>query len=143
MRIVRRASPPLAPGRETIKAYAVFAFLTAILLVSLLVPPMHEPPWSLCLVHLILGVVGPGCGMTRAFLFIGHGDLHAAVLLNPNSLLAFALVVVFWGNRAARIFYNRELSLVLSRRGKLGVYLVTAALTALVWIYNLVANPWA
>ena len=142
MSIVCRVSSPLVGGREKTKAYAVLAFLTAILLASLLVPPVREPPLSVCLVHLVLGIAGPGCGMTRAFLFIGHGDLPAALTLNPNSVLAFGLIVVLWANRVARILRHRELSLVLSRRGRLGVYLVTAALTGLAWIYNLVANPW-
>ena len=142
MSIVCRVSSPLVGEREKTKAYAVLAFLTAILLASLLVPPVREPPLSVCLVHLVLGIAGPGCGMTRAFLFIGHGDLPAALTLNPNSVLAFGLIVVLWANRVARILRHRELSLVLSRRGRLGVYLVTAALTGLAWIYNLVANPW-
>ena len=142
MRIAWCASPPLAGRQEKATAYAVLAFLTAILLASLLVPPVREPPLSVCLVHLVLGIAGPGCGMTRAFLFIGHGDLPAALTLNPNSVLAFGLIVVLWANRVARILCHRELSLVLSRRGRLGVYLVTAALTGLAWIYNLVANPW-
>ena len=143
MRVLWRASPPVVGGREAVKAYAPFAFLTAILFASVLVPPVREAPVTLCLVQLLLGVAGPGCGMTRAFLFIGHGDLHTAFTLNPNSLLVFALVVALWANYGGRVLYGRELSLVLSHRWKLGVYLVTAALTAVVWIYNMVANPWA
>jgi hypothetical protein len=124
------------------KAYAPFALLTSILAVSVLVPPVREAVLPGCLLHLLFGVAGPGCGMTRAFLFIGHGDLHSAVTLNPNSPLAFTLVVALWTNQVIRVLCGREVVLVLSRRWKVGVYLVTAALTAAAWIYNVTLNPW-
>jgi hypothetical protein len=119
-----------------------FAFLSAVLLASVVVPPGREAPFPLCLVHLLLGVAGPGCGMTRAFLFLGHGDFRSALELNPNSLLVFGLVVALWVNNGIRLRCGRELAVVLSPRGKLGVYLVTAALTAMGWLYNLLSNPW-
>ena len=123
--------------------YVPFALLTAILFAAVSVPPVREAPVRICLVHLLLGIAGPGCGMTRAFVFIGHGDLHSALSMNPNSLLVFALVVALWVNYGGRALYRRELALVLSRRWKLGVYVVAATLTAVAWIYNLTANPWA
>jgi len=143
MRIIWRASP-VATGRPgAVAARVSFAFLSAVLLASVLVPPVREAPFPLCLVHLLFGVAGPGCGMTRAFLFLGHGDLRSALELNPNSLLVFALVVAFWANSGIRLWCGRELAVILSPRGKLGVYVATAALTAMAWLYNLFSNPWA
>jgi hypothetical protein len=142
MRIMWRASPVATGGPGAVGARACFAFLSAVLLASVVVPPVREAPFPLCLVHLLLGVAGPGCGMTRAFLFLGHGDFRSALELNPNSLLVFGLVVALWVNNGIRLRCGRELAVVLSPRGKLGVYLVTAALTAMGWLYNLLSNPW-
>lgn len=120
----------------------LFALLTGVLAISVLVPPTRETPVSLCLVHLLFSIPGPGCGMTRAFLFLGHGDLHAALELNPASPLAFALVLVLWANAGLTLLTGRELRLVLFRRGRWAVGLAAALLTLAAWIYNLVWNPW-
>ena len=142
MNVLWKASSPVAGGMDTVRAYAPFALLTSILLVSVLVPPVRDAPFPGCLLHLLFGVAGPGCGMTRAFLFIGHGDLYSALMLNPNSPLAFALVVALWVNHAGRVLHGREVMLVLPHHWKVGVYLATAALTAAAWIYNVTLNPW-
>ena len=139
MRLVWKESS--ASGVGAARAHALFCVLSAVLLASVLVPPFRAAPVA-CLVHLLLGVAGPGCGMTRAFLFIGHGDLAAAFALNPNSLLVFAVVVALWVNAGARLLCGHEAVVLLSRPWKLGIYLTMAALTAVAWIYNLTANPW-
>ena len=141
MRISRRAWSAALDGRPA-GACALFAFLTGILAVSVLVPPTRETPISLCLVHLLFGIPGPGCGMTRAFLFLGHGDLRAALELNPASPLAFALVLALWANAGLALLTGWELRLVLFRRGRVAVGLGAALMTLVVWIYNLVWNPW-
>ena len=119
-----------------------FALLRGILLVSAVAPPVHEAPFPGCLVHLLLGVPGPGCGMTRAFLFLGHGDLWSALELNPNSPLVFALVAAWWANSALRLWCAGEVVVVLSRRERLGAYLAAGTLTGMAWLYNLLWNPW-
>jgi hypothetical protein len=47
----------------------------------------------LCLFHWITGHNCPGCGMTRAFLAIGEGDLLMAISYNPFSLGIFILLL--------------------------------------------------
>ena len=141
VQISSRARSQALDGRPA-GAGALFALLTVVLAVSVLVPPTRETPISLCLVHLLFGIPGPGCGMTRAFLFLGHGDLHAALELNPASPLAFALVLGLWANAGLIIFTGRELRPVSSRRGRWAVGLAAALLALVVWIYNLVWNPW-
>ena len=42
-----------------------------------------KPLPQTCLSRSIFGVSCPGCGLTRSFVAIGHGDLHAALLANP------------------------------------------------------------
>lgn len=142
MRIYWRVAPARGGRAEAGTVYAPFAVLTAVLAASVLVPPVREAWGVPCPVHLLLGIAGPGCGMTRAFLFIGHGDLASAFALNPNSWLVFPLTVALWANYAARILCGRQVELRLSQRAKTGVYGLAAALTAAVWVYNLTVNPW-
>ena len=132
-----------APAARSPRALAWLGLLSGVLLVSVLVSPVREAPMSFCLVHLLLGVAGPGCGMVRAFLFIGHGDVTAALAMNPNSGLAFAIVVLLWANAALRVAARREVAVALPPRGRWMVWTAAAALTGAAWVYNLVWNPWA
>jgi hypothetical protein len=104
--------------------------------------PFHDASFPLCLLHLAFGIAGPGCGMTRAFLFIGHGDLWSAIELNPNSPLVFSLVIVLWANYGLKLCCGREVTIVLSSRVARIIYSASATLAAIAWLYNLVWNPW-
>jgi hypothetical protein len=80
------------------KVWRDFSLLSGILLLSILVPPFYHGEFTLCLFKNITGLPCPGCGMTRAFLFLGHGKIHEAVILNPNSLLIFPIIIFLWIN---------------------------------------------
>lgn len=45
-----------------------------------------------CTLHTRFGVDCPGCGLTRSFIHLAHGNLRAAWSLNPVSLLLFIFV---------------------------------------------------
>jgi hypothetical protein len=124
------------------REHALLLVLTGVLLASVAIPPFHAAGVRFCLVHLLLGIAGPGCGMTRAFLFIGHGDVAAALALNPNSLLAFGLVVLLWLNGLLRLGLGWDVALSLTARQRRLVYLGASLITAAGWLYNLVWNPW-
>ncbi len=47
---------------------------------------------EICTLHTRFGVDCPGCGLTRSFIHLAHGNLRAAWALNPVSLLMFAFV---------------------------------------------------
>ena len=132
----------VSAGRKRSLASVPFAVLSGIVLTSLLVSPFHDSALPLCLLHLAFGIAGPGCGMTRAFLFLGHGDLWSALELNPNSPLAFSLVVALWVNYGLRLCCGHEVTIVLSPRAARSIYLAAAALAAIAWLYNLAWNPW-
>lgn len=63
---------------------------------------------SLCVFHRITGLDCPGCGMTRAFLRLLHGDWRGAWAFNPWSLPLLGFVVLAaalpeaWLQRALR-----------------------------------------
>lgn len=47
---------------------------------------------EICTLHARLGVDCPGCGLTRSFIHLAHGDLRAAWTLSPVGLLLFAFI---------------------------------------------------
>jgi hypothetical protein len=64
----------------------------AVLLLAALLPVGWTSPLPLCAVKALTGVDCPGCGMTRAFLLIAHGQLHDANYVHPVGIPAFLIV---------------------------------------------------
>ena len=64
----------------------------AVLLLAALLPASFATPFPLCAVKALTGVDCPGCGMTRAFLLIGHGRLSEATAAHPLAVPAFLIV---------------------------------------------------
>ena len=60
------------------------------ILLSVLLPP-GGLGFSLCFFYLITGLPCPGCGMTRAFIDIGHLNLAHSMQYHPLGLVAFAV----------------------------------------------------
>lgn len=50
--------------------------------------------FDVCAVHRMTGLPCPGCGLTRAFISLAHGDLVTALGSNPFSVLLFPLFVL-------------------------------------------------
>jgi len=68
------------------------------LLASFFWRPEARPALSLCQFRAWTGLPCPGCGLTRGFCAIGHGDFGAAWRFNPFSFLfyAFTVLVLLW-----------------------------------------------
>ena len=64
----------------------------AVLAGATLLPTGWESPVPLCLVKGLTGLDCPGCGMTRAFLLIGHGRFADAVGMHPASIPAYLIM---------------------------------------------------
>lgn len=79
----------------------------AVLLAAVLVPAGWESPVPLCLVKVLTGRACPGCGMTRAFLLIGHGRLGEATAMHPASIPAFLVVAGLAVTGIVRIVTDR------------------------------------
>ena len=56
-------------------------------------PGMQTPMPELCSSRMLFGVDCPGCGMTRAFISISHGQLRRAWQFNPASFVVYLLIV--------------------------------------------------
>jgi len=74
----------------------------------LAMPWMEFPLPSVCQFRNLTGLDCPGCGLSRAFVSIAHGDLAAAWKYNAASLLVFALLLVQLPSRAVQIYRIRS-----------------------------------
>jgi NhaP-type Na+/H+ or K+/H+ antiporter len=70
------------------------SLISGVALLQLLLTLIRFPSWP-CPVFHTLGVPCPGCGMTRATLFLVHGEWRQALLMHafaPIAVLALALI---------------------------------------------------
>jgi hypothetical protein len=58
-----------------------------------IIPGLNLPLPGVCTFKRLLGIGCPGCGLTRCFISIAHGDLAAAWAYNPMGILLFAATV--------------------------------------------------
>lgn len=63
------------------------------LVMSVVFTPKELPRLDLCAMHRLTSFPCAGCGMTRAFCAISHGDLGAAWGFNPFSFVFYAAFV--------------------------------------------------
>lgn len=99
---------PAPAGRPALQDWLEIVLWSAILLASALTPAadaagvanapgMHwiegHTGGGLCLYKRFLGVECPGCGLTRGFVQLAHGDVVAAVKLNPMTPALFFLMI--------------------------------------------------
>lgn len=75
---------------------------------QVIVPVFNSPLPGLCMSKMLFGIDCPGCGLTRCFISVAHGDLRAAWGFNPAGLLFFALVVSQIPLRAWQIWRIRH-----------------------------------
>jgi len=61
---------------------------------QVLVPLFGVPLPELCMTRRMFDIGCPGCGMTRSFISLGHGDWRAAVHYNPAGPLLFAVMAI-------------------------------------------------
>jgi hypothetical protein len=74
------AAPPSTPSTRYGRPLAFLAG-AALLAPTLLRPGAHGP--VLCPFRRVTGVWCPTCGMTRAFAWMAHGDLHESLRYHP------------------------------------------------------------
>jgi len=58
-----------------------------------IVPLLNQPLPELCMLKRQTGLGCPGCGLTRSFISIAHGQFERAWRYNPGGLLFFGIVV--------------------------------------------------
>ena len=71
----------------------LLAFILSVRSGSQVVLPMLQIPLpELCLARRLAAIDCPGCGLTRCFISLAHGDLASAWSYNPAGLWLFAII---------------------------------------------------
>ena len=83
-------------------AGVIWLLLSAVFAASALLPLPHGanaqigtlPP--LCLFYHLTGLPCPGCGLTRSFVFLGHGHFYDALHWHPLGPAVYLLCALLW-----------------------------------------------
>jgi hypothetical protein len=93
----------------------VVFLLTAIPIGLMLLPSDYfDQGESACISRLLLDTECYGCGITRAVQHMLHGEVRAAIALNPASILVTPLGIVLWFKycilnvKALRIYFRSK-----------------------------------
>lgn len=121
-----------ALGPIRVKGLLVFVATSVALLLSMVTTSSSGMPP--CLFHTVTGIPCASCGMTRAFLELGHGHFGAAVQHNLASPLVYAAAWVLLGAAFLQVRQGQEHITALWRNVK-GVALPT--------IISILAIGWA
>ena len=88
-------------ARKT-NAGAIFLLLSGVFAASVLLPLPHGRGGqighlpSVCLFYHLTGLPCPGCGLTRSFVCLSHGDLFEALHWHPLGPALYLLFALLW-----------------------------------------------
>ena len=84
-------------------ARLVLPLTSAVFALSAFWSPADLPGVVLCPFRAVTGLPCPGCGMTRAFCSMGHGDLAGAFGYNALAPFVFAAALLVWAHALATL----------------------------------------
>ena len=85
----------IAPGHKLIRWGAAIGLPTALAATLYWINPVEIAWLPKCPLHQLTGWHCPGCGITRAAHALLHGDLSAALAMNPLVVVAGPLLIVY------------------------------------------------
>ncbi len=122
-------------------AWIVLVCLSTIFAISMIWRPPDEPILILCPFRSLTGLLCPGCGMTRAFCALGHGELRRAIHFNALSpFLYLALIAVWVGAAASVLNLSRIRNAVLRLKPSPSFSIAILALVLVWWVVRLVSG---
>lgn len=97
-------TPHVARGPDAKRrALFVLPLTSAVFAVSAMWSPKDLPGFVLCPFRAVTGLPCPGCGMTRAFCSIGHGDFAGAFGFNVLAPFVFLAALLLWAHALATL----------------------------------------
>jgi hypothetical protein len=100
------------------------------------VPPFGFPLPETCYFKQLFGLGCPGCGLTRCFISLAHGEFRRAWSFNPAGLLVFLVVLIQIPYRALQVWRahkNLDEWQLASVSIVIGCLLVVALIAQWVW----------
>jgi hypothetical protein len=133
------AAGSLAFASERRLAWFALVCLSAMFILSMAWRPADEQAFILCPFRALTGLLCPGCGMTRAFCALGHGELRRAIHFNALSPLLYLSLIVVWIGAAATVLNLPKVRAALMRlRPNPSVSVAILALVLVWWVARLV-----
>lgn len=112
----------------------VFLF---VILASITLPADPNLTLIPCIFKSVFHIPCPGCGMTRAFILLGHFHFQEALTMNINSILVYIIILTLTINGIAGFMTGRVIKLQFSGRLIIVIITISFFLTLTGWYYNL------
>jgi hypothetical protein len=132
-------TPHAARGPDATRcALFVLPLTSAVFAASALWSPTDLPGFVVCPFRAVTGLPCPGCGMTRAFCAIGHGDFAGAFGFNVLAPFVFAAALLLWAYALATLLKLDSVRVALERlRPTPRATRVMLAVTLVWWVVRL------
>jgi hypothetical protein len=108
---------------------------------QVLLPLIDMPLPELCTMRRMTGISCPGCGLTRSFISLAHGDLRSSWLYNPAGVfwfVAIAFQIPYRGLQLWRI--HRDVPELSFPRAAQITLMVLGAATLIQWAVRMIIS---
>jgi hypothetical protein len=120
------------------KSHFTLIVLLSVILLSLTLPVDPYIKLLPCLFKSVFHIPCPGCGMTRAFILLGHFRFQEALAININSIFAYTILLAITINEVAALVIGRKMNPHLSGRGVILICAIIFCVMMAGWYYNLI-----